>query len=77
MARKKRVYVQIGVTALREIDGSFLPSQPLYIKVPAESINPETGLYAGTEKMIQDASGIFTKAFKKYVAGGGLKKAEG
>lgn len=74
MAKQKEVFVQIGVTALREIDGSFQPSQPLYIKVPESEISTETNLYSGTEKMLKDASGIFLDLYKRYVGSGGSKE---
>ena len=47
--------VQIGQTALRAPDGSFLPAQPLYIIVE--------------EQLMTDVSGIFAKKFAQYVQG--------
>ena len=41
--------VQVGVTALRAPDGSFLPSVPMYIIVPEETINARTLLTADEE----------------------------
>ena len=35
----KEVFIQIGVTALRAPDGSFLPSVPLYAKVNGEEVD--------------------------------------
>ena len=59
--------VQIGQTALRAPDGSFLPAQPLYIIVEAE---PQDKLFsAGEEQLMTDVSGIFAKKFAQYVQG--------
>ena len=54
----KETFVQIGFSGLRAPDGSFLPSVPIYIKVPAETVNPETGEYTGEDKMIREFSSM-------------------
>lgn len=61
----KEVFVQIGVTALRAPDGSFLPSVPLYIKAEAEEVSP-AGKYIGNEPALQDVADIFADKFKQY-----------
>ena len=62
--------VQIGQTALRAPDGSFLPAQPLYIIVEAAPDEPQDKLFsAGEEKLMTDVSGIFAKKFAQYVQG--------
>lgn len=42
--------VQIGQTALRAPDGSFLPAQPLYIIVEAAPDEPQDKLFAQAKK---------------------------
>lgn len=65
--------VQIGQTALRAPDGSFLPAQPLYIVVEAAPNEPEDKPFSAAEEtMLTDVSGIFAKKFAQYVKGGGL-----
>ena len=66
---KKEVFVQVGVTALRAPDGSFLPSVPLYIKAPEEDVNPKTGRYEGEEAAIKDIASVFADKFKQYADG--------
>ena len=62
--------VQIGQTALRAPDGSFLPAQPLYIIVAAEPDEPQDKPFsAGEEELLTDVSGIFAKKFAQYVQG--------
>lgn len=62
--------VQIGQTALRAPDGSFLPAQPLYIIVEAAPDEPQDKLFsAGEEELLTDVSGIFAKKFAQYVQG--------
>ena len=38
--------VQVGVTAMRAADGSFLPAQPMYIIVKADEIDERIGMAA-------------------------------
>ena len=62
--------VQIGQTALRAPDGSFLPAQPLYIIVEAAPDEPQDKPFsAGEERLLTDVSGIFAKKFAQYVQG--------
>ena len=63
---KKETFVQIGVTAMRSPDGTFLPSVPLYVKVPAEDGTP-CGEHAGDNPEIQDVSGVFANKYRQYV----------
>lgn len=53
-------YIQVGVTALRAPDGSFLPSVPLYIKS-----TPETK--AAEEALTQDITGVLAQRMKLYM----------
>lgn len=56
-------FEQIGITALRAPDGSFLPAVPLYVKTTAEVVEQhETALVA-------DVAGIFASKYKQYVEG--------
>lgn len=63
---KKETFVQIGVTALRSPDGSFLPSVPLYVKVPAEDVSPG-GEYIGSEPVLQDVAEVFADKYRQYI----------
>lgn len=53
-------YIQVGVTALRGPDGSFLPSVPLYIKATPEA-------KAAEEALIQDIAGVLAQKMKQYI----------
>lgn len=53
-------YIQVGVTALRSPDGSFLPSVPLYIKATPEA-------KAAEEALIQDIAGVLAQKMKQYM----------
>lgn len=65
--------VQIGQTALRAPDGSFLPAQPLYIIVEAAPDEPKDKPFsAAEEQTLTDVAGIFAQKFAQYVKGGGL-----
>lgn len=55
-------YIQVGETALRAPDGSFLPSVPLYVK--AEDVGEEA-----EERLIYDIGKLFAAKMKDYVAG--------
>lgn len=63
-----QAFVQIGVTAMRDrATGKFLPSRPLYIKVDANEIDSQTGLYHGEQELINDVAGVFADKMKKYI----------
>ena len=53
-------YIQVGVTALRGPDGSFLPAVPLYIKATPEA-------KAAEEALIQDIAGVLAHKMKQYM----------
>lgn len=53
-------YTQVGVTALRAPDGSFLPAVALYIKK-----TPETR--AAEEALTQDITGVLAQRMKVYM----------
>lgn len=60
-------FVQIGVTALRDANGAFLPAVPLYIKVDADQVNKDTNMSAQEDKLCADISGIFAEKFSQYI----------
>jgi len=62
-------FVQIGITALRAPDGAFLPSVPLYIKVPDCDIGKDTGLSHGERGLCTDIADIFADKFAAYING--------
>jgi hypothetical protein len=53
-------YIQVGVTALRAPDGSFLPAVPLYIKATTES-------KAAEESITQGITGVLAERMKLYM----------
>lgn len=59
-AQHQPEYIQVGVTALRAPDGSFLPAVPLYIKA-----TPETK--AAEEALTQDITGVLAQRMKTYM----------
>lgn len=62
--------VQIGQTALRAPDGSFLPAQPLYIIVSsADADQTDSRFSEGEGQSMTDVSGIFAEKFAQYVKG--------
>jgi hypothetical protein len=58
-------YIQVGVTAMRDASGGFLPAVPLYIKATPEA-------RASEAKMLDDIAGLFKDKMKQYIDGGGL-----
>ena len=60
-------YVQVGETAARAPDGTFLPAVPLYVKVGVVAINPATGLSHGETEFIEDIAAVFKPHFKQYM----------
>lgn len=61
--------VQIGVTALRGPDGKPLPSVPMYIIVPGEAVNRDSGMTDAEEALCTDIAGIMAGKFAQYVEG--------
>jgi hypothetical protein len=59
-------FVQVGITALRAPDGTFLPSTPIYAEVP--EVSPE-GLTPTENDTIDDIAQIFAEKFKQYING--------
>lgn len=60
--------VQVGSMALRDADGNFLPSVPLYADFPDEDIQP-SGFTKREEKNLQDITEVFFLKFKQYMDG--------
>lgn len=61
--------VCIGQTALRGPDGAPLPSVPLYIIVDKKSVDEETGVSAGEDRLFSDIGGVIAREFNKYIDG--------
>lgn len=59
-------FVQIGITALRAPDGTFLPSVPIYAEVPKAT---DEGLAPVEDKTVGELSRIFAGKFKQYIDG--------
>jgi hypothetical protein len=60
-------YVQVGETAARAPDGSFLPAVPLFVRVDETAINPANGQTAGESEFITDIAAVFKPHFKQYM----------
>lgn len=56
-------FVQIGITALRAPDGSFLPSTPIYAEVPEVTAE---GLAPQEDKAIDSLALLLAEKFKQY-----------
>lgn len=56
-------FVQVGITAARAPDGSFLPSVPIYAEVPEVT---KEGLAPAEDKALDDISRIFAEKFRQY-----------
>lgn len=69
-------FVQIGITALRDPAGAFLPAVPLYIKVDADQVNKKTSMSIGEEELCADISGIFAERFGQYVKASRMEKRQ-
>lgn len=62
----KKKFTQIGVTALRGQDGSFLPAVPLYVESDRlEDLRTPGAPAAG----LDDITEIFSAKFKQYIDG--------
>ena len=69
--------VQIGIAALRDSSGGFLPSVPLFIREEdAGEINPTTGRTVQEDLALDDVAKIFADKFKQY-ADGNRKRRKG
>lgn len=62
-------FVQIGMSALRDPTGAFLPAVPLYIKIPASKVNEQSDMSTGEQELCADISGIFAEKFAAYIKG--------
>ena len=62
------VFVEIGLTALRNEDGSFCPAVPLFVQVPAAEIT-KSGQSHGEEELTDNISCVLAEKFGQYVQG--------
>lgn len=60
MARKEK-YIPVGLTALRDENGGFLPAVPLYIKA-------EDGAEEEEQKLREDIGKLLGARIRKYIA---------
>lgn len=58
---KKETFIQVGVFALRDEFGNFLPSRPLYIKVN-EGVK-RSGLTESEEQALHRVSDLFAECY--------------
>lgn len=60
--------VQVGTMAMRDADGNFLPSVPIYADFPDKDIQP-SGLTKTEENNLLDITTVFYSKFKQYIDG--------
>jgi hypothetical protein len=61
--------VEIGSTAKRTADGGILPPEPIYIIVDESTVDPDTGISDGEEKLHGNIARALAKKFKQYMDG--------
>jgi hypothetical protein len=59
-----KIYIQVGVTALRTPTGKYYPAVPLYIE--ADKLN-ESGLAPAEEKMLNNFAGLAIEEYGKKI----------
>lgn len=59
---KPKIYIQVGVTALRTPTGNHYPAIPLYVE--ADKLNA-SGLAPAEEKMVFDFAGLVLEEYGK------------
>ena len=72
MKKQKEVFLKIGDSALRAPDGSILQSIPIYVRVPAEDVDENTGIYKGEEPLIEATADAVKDLVRNYIERGGL-----
>lgn len=65
----KLAFVQVGVTALRDEAGQFLPATPLFVAVERDDLNPSIDQAPGEEELIGSIADVLAEKFAGYVAG--------
>lgn len=60
--KEVETFIQVGVFALRDKFGNFLPSRPLYIKV--NEAKKESGLTETEEQALHEISHLFAEKYK-------------
>lgn len=64
-----KILKEVGQVAFRAPGGEFLRSQPIYITVEPEEVNPETQMLPQEEKTYDDIAKILAEKFGQYVKG--------
>lgn len=62
------VFVEIGITALRDEEGKFLPAVPLFVQVPEAEIT-KSGQSTGEAELTDSISQILAEKFGQYIQG--------
>lgn len=62
-------FVQVGVTALRDEDGKFLPAKALYVAVDRADLNSRTGSSPGETELLGNIEEVLAEKYAAYVAG--------
>ena len=58
-------FVQVGMMAMRDKDGNFLPSTPLYAEIADEEMTAD-GITKTEERALADVAKLFAEKFKAY-----------
>ena len=67
-SNSRSVFVEVGLTALRDEEGNFLPAVPLFIQVPAAEIN-KAGQSPSEAELTESISQILAEKFGQYIQG--------
>ena len=67
-ADRRSVFVEIGLTALRDEEGKFLPAVPLFVQVPEAEIT-KNGQSPGEVELTESISQILAEKFGQYIQG--------
>lgn len=66
-ADRQSVFVEVGITALRDDDGSFLPAVPLFVQVPGTSENAPS--QQSKDENLENITEILAAKFGEYIQG--------
>lgn len=70
MSAAMQDFIQVGIVAMRDETGGFLPSKPLFIRAEdAGGTNEQTGHAKGEEVALIDVATVFADKFRQYING--------
>ena len=65
---RSTVFIEAGIVALRDEDGSFRDPRPLYLAVDRKEVRENGLLYSETEQ-IDNIAGVLAEKFAAYLEG--------